>query len=77
MPGDKEAQISQGPIAIHANEHLATSDRGVIMTRKTLEAAIDAVARGRHDPAGILRDPARDVVATIAGNAVVATAGRS
>jgi nitrite reductase/ring-hydroxylating ferredoxin subunit len=76
MPGDKEAQVSQGPIAIHANEHLATSDRGVIMTRKTLEAAIDAVARG-HDPAGILRDPARDVVATIAGNAVVATAGRS
>ena len=76
MPGDKEAQVSQGPIAIHANEHLATSDRGVIMTRTMLKRAIDAVAGG-EDPAGILRDPAHDVVATIAGNAVVATAGRS
>jgi nitrite reductase/ring-hydroxylating ferredoxin subunit len=77
MPGDKEAQVSQGPIAIHANEHLATSDRGVIMTRKMLKAAIDAVARG-DDPPGIVRDPQRDVVTTIAGNAVVATAaGRS
>ena len=77
MPGDKEAIVSQGPIAIHANEHLATSDRGVIMTRRALKAAIDAVARG-EDPPGILRDPARDVVTTIAGNAVVAAAaGRS
>ena len=47
------------------------------MTRKMLKTAIDAVSRG-DDPAGILRDPARDVVITIAGNAVDATAvGRS
>jgi hypothetical protein len=71
MPGDKEAIVSQGPIAIHANEHLATSDRGVIMTRRMLRAAIDAVARG-EDP------PRRASVTTIAGNAVVAAAaGRS
>jgi nitrite reductase/ring-hydroxylating ferredoxin subunit len=77
MPGDKEAIVSQGTIAIHASEHLATSDRGVIMTRRMVKAAIDAVARG-EDPPGILRDPVRDVVTTIAGNAVVATAaGRS
>jgi nitrite reductase/ring-hydroxylating ferredoxin subunit len=77
MPGDKEAQESQGPIAIHANEHLASSDRGVIMTRQMVTRAIDAVARG-EDPPGILRDPAHDVIATIAGNAVVSTtAGRS
>jgi nitrite reductase/ring-hydroxylating ferredoxin subunit len=77
MPGDKEAQESQGAIAVHANEHLASSDRGVIMTRQTIRRAIDAVAHG-DDPPGILRDPARDLIATIAGNAVVSTtAGRS
>jgi nitrite reductase/ring-hydroxylating ferredoxin subunit len=73
MPGDKEAIVSQGPIAIHANEHLAASDQGVIMTRKMLKTAIEAVARG-EDPAGIVRDPARDVIRTIAGNAIVAAA---
>jgi hypothetical protein len=77
MPGDKEAIVSQRPIAIHAGEHLATSDRGVIMTRKMLKTAIDALSRG-EDPPGILRDPAHDVVITIAGNAVDAAAvGRS
>ena len=73
MPGDKEAIVSQGPIAIHANEHLAASDQGVIMTRRMLKTALEAVARG-EDPAGIVRDPARDVIATIAGNAIVAAA---
>jgi hypothetical protein len=47
------------------------------MTRKMLKAATDTVARGK-DPAGIVRDPRRDVVTTIAGNAVdAAAAGRS
>jgi hypothetical protein len=69
LPGDQEAIVSQGAIAIHANEHLATSDRGVIMTRTMLEKAMAAVARG-DDPPGILRDPARDIVLTIAGNAI-------
>jgi nitrite reductase/ring-hydroxylating ferredoxin subunit len=71
MPGDKEAIESQGPIAIHANERLATTDRGVIMTRKMLKGAIDAVASGA-DPAGILRDPDRDMITTIAGNTIAA-----
>ena len=33
MPGDYEAQVSQGAIALHSEEHLATSDRGVVMRR--------------------------------------------
>ncbi|MGH2453780.1 MAG: Rieske 2Fe-2S domain-containing protein [bacterium] len=70
MPGDAEAMVSQGPIAIHAREHLATSDRGVIMLRKFLGQQIDAVRRG-EDPVGILRDPAHDLIATTAGNAMV------
>ena len=39
-------ESGQGPIVIHANEHLATSDRGVIMTRKMVKTAIEAVTRG-------------------------------
>jgi nitrite reductase/ring-hydroxylating ferredoxin subunit len=71
MPGDHEAIVSQRPIAIHALEHLASSDRGVILVRQALRHATAAVARG-EDPPGILRDPARDLQTTRAGNAIVA-----
>jgi len=71
MPGDKEAIVSQGPIAIHANEHLASSDRGVILTRKLIARAIGAVREGA-DPPGVLRDSSARVVTTCAGNAVLA-----
>ncbi len=50
VPGDYDAQVSQRPIAIHALEHLATTDRGVIMFRKLLRQSIRAVAGGK-DPA--------------------------
>jgi nitrite reductase/ring-hydroxylating ferredoxin subunit len=40
QPGDYEAQVSQRPIAIHALEHLATSDRGVIMLRQLIRKQI-------------------------------------
>lgn len=43
------------------------------MTRKMLTAAVEAVRRG-DDPAGIVRDPGRDVVQTRAGNLVVTPA---
>ena len=39
------------------------------MTRRMLTRAVDAVTRG-EDPAGIVRDPARDLVCTRAGNAI-------
>ncbi len=74
MPGDAEAMVSQGAIAVHAREHLATSDRGVIMLRKLLEREIDAVRRG-EDPIGVVRDPGSDLITTTAGNVVVDTAG--
>jgi len=75
MPGDKEAIVSQRPIAIHALEHLATTDRGVILTRRMVARAIDAVSGG-HDPAGVRRDPGASLITTVAGNAVLATAAR-
>jgi nitrite reductase/ring-hydroxylating ferredoxin subunit len=50
-PADFDAQASQRPIAIHALEHLASTDRGVIMLRRIVREGIQAVARG-EDPLG-------------------------
>ena len=57
VPGDFDAQVGQRPIAIHALEHLATTDRGIIMVRRILREGIEAVRQG-HDPKGIMRDVA-------------------
>ena len=45
-PGDIEAQVSQGAIAVHAAEHLGTTDRGVLALRRALRHGIQAVAAG-------------------------------
>ncbi len=55
VPGDYDAQVSQRPIAIHALEHLASSDRGVIMVRKLLRDGVRAVQQGQ-DPLGLVRE---------------------
>src|SRR5438552_4695589 len=55
-PADYDAQSSQREIAIHALEHLASTDRGVIMLRRIVRDGIRAVAAGR-DPKEILREP--------------------
>jgi nitrite reductase/ring-hydroxylating ferredoxin subunit len=55
-PGDYDAMVSQGPIAIHAYEHLTSTDYGVIALRNLLRDGIRAVREGR-DPVGIFRDP--------------------
>ncbi len=51
-PGDYDAQTSQRPIAVHALEHLATTDRGVIMLRGLVRRGIRAVQKG-EDPPGV------------------------
>jgi nitrite reductase/ring-hydroxylating ferredoxin subunit len=45
-PGDWDAQVSQGPIAVHGNEYLGTTDRGIILLRRRLRANIRALAQG-------------------------------
>ena len=40
FPGDYEVQVSQRPIAVHANENLGTSDRGVATLRRLVRDAI-------------------------------------
>jgi nitrite reductase/ring-hydroxylating ferredoxin subunit len=45
-PGDYDALVSQGAIANHQAEHLGTTDRGIVMFRRMLGRAIDAVRTG-------------------------------
>jgi hypothetical protein len=68
FPADFDAQSSQRPIAVHALEHLASTDRGVIMLRRIVRDGIRAVARG-EDPPGtqwpegtVIRTFTQDVV---------------
>ncbi len=44
QPGDYEVQVSQRPIAIHALENLASSDRGVATLRRLIRRRIRASA---------------------------------
>ncbi len=60
FPGDYEAQVSQGEITWHSEEHLATSDKGIGLFRRQFRAAVRSVASG-EDPPGILRDDDRPV----------------
>ena len=60
-PGDKEAQTSQRPIAVHALENLATSDMGIVKFRHLLRKAAESVQRG-EDPPGIIRDPNNPII---------------
>ena len=59
-PADYDAQASQREIAVHALEHLASTDRGVIMLRKIVRDGIRAVAAGR-DPELPPRAPAAPI----------------
>jgi hypothetical protein len=70
FPNDVEAMVSQGVIAKHSEEHLATSDRGIVMLRRLLQAQLDALKQGR-DPAGVSFDPAAPPVHFSAGNWLV------
>lgn len=67
IPGDYEAQAGQGPVSLHGEEHLASSDRGIIMLRKLLRQQIKVVEEG-GDPAGLIFDPARETVRIPSGN---------
>jgi phenylpropionate dioxygenase-like ring-hydroxylating dioxygenase large terminal subunit len=70
FPGDWEAQVGQGPITLHSDEHLATSDTGVAMLRRLLRRQLDAIAEGR-DPAGVSFDPNAPPVEFEAGNFIM------
>ena len=67
FPGDWEAQVGQGPISLHSEEHLAPSDRGVRMARRLLREQIEAVQAG-GDPQGVVFDDADAQIEVKAGN---------
>ena len=52
---DLVLQESQGAIPERRLEHLASSDRGVIMMRRIWHKAMEDVAQGK-DPKGVLRE---------------------
>ena len=66
-PGDYEAQVGQGPITVHSEEHFAQSDRGIVMIRRMLQDQLDALRAGR-DPLGVTFDPDAAPVVFEAGN---------
>ena len=66
-PGDYEAQVGQGPISLHSEEHLATSDRGIAMQRRVLERDIRKVMDG-GDPEGVFFDEKDAMVHVPSGN---------
>ncbi len=68
-PDDREAQVSQGPIAVHAMENLASSDRGVAMFRRRLKEGLESLRKG-EDPMGISRDPSDRTVHVTASNSM-------
>ena len=72
-PGDWDAQVGQRPIAVHATEHLGTSDRGVALMRRMVREGIETVERG-EDPQGI--DRAASGVTPIFANEIVRRAPR-
>jgi phenylpropionate dioxygenase-like ring-hydroxylating dioxygenase large terminal subunit len=59
IPGDYDAQVSiHGGVARHGLEHLATTDRGIIMMRNMIRRGIRAVARGEELQSPMLRNGA-------------------
>lgn len=66
FPGDWEAQGSQGPITLHSEEHLATSDRGIVMLRRQLRQQLEAIQAGK-DPLNIAFEPGSEMVELEAG----------
>jgi 5,5'-dehydrodivanillate O-demethylase len=56
MNQDFIAWVGQGTIADRTQEHLATSDRGILLLRKRFLSELEAVARG-EDPKAVIRDP--------------------
>jgi len=51
-PGDWDAWVAQGKIAVHDNENLTAADVGIAMFRRQLREGIRAVAAGRR-PKGL------------------------
>jgi phenylpropionate dioxygenase-like ring-hydroxylating dioxygenase large terminal subunit len=70
FPGDYEAQVGQGAITAHSEEHLVWSDRGVGMLRRLYRKQLDLLAAGKA-PMGTRFGNADPLVHLEAGTLVV------
>ena len=68
-PGDWDAWVSQGPVAVHAREHLGYTDQGVAMYRKLVKEGIAAVQAGKS-PKGLLKKKPAKPILTYCHNTV-------
>ena len=66
-PGDYEAQVGQGAITFHSEEHLRTSDKGVALLRRMLRTQLAIVAEG-GDPLGAGPNATAEPIRLDAGN---------
>ena len=57
---DEMVWVGQGPVSDRTVEHLATSDKGVMLYHKLILESIDKVERG-EDPMGVIRDPEKNL----------------
>jgi hypothetical protein len=70
VPGDYDAQVSiHNGMARHGLEHLATTDRGIIMMRNMIRRAIRANGAGEELDSPLLRDG--EIIATYSQDRVV------
>ena len=69
-PNDYEAQVGQGPITLHSEEHLALSDQGIVMLRRLLRRQIQAIADG-NDPIGVSFDENQPPIVFEAGQHIL------
>jgi len=69
MPGDYEAQISQGKITVHDDEMLGRTDVGVMGYRKLLQKAIRSVGNDHKPPVPKVNEDG--FVPTMAGDVIV------
>jgi nitrite reductase/ring-hydroxylating ferredoxin subunit len=67
LPGDYEAQKSQGAISLHSEDHLTTTDQGIAMIRRMMAKQHRAVAAG-GDPVGVSYDESERLVRIEGGN---------
>jgi hypothetical protein len=67
FPGDYEAQVGQGVVTVHSEEHFGQSDRGILMIRRMLSDQLETIAAGR-DPIGVSFDPDPAPIEFEAGN---------
>jgi nitrite reductase/ring-hydroxylating ferredoxin subunit len=69
-PNDYEAQVGQGPITLHSDEHLSSSDKGIGMLRRMMTQQLQ-VMRDGQDPIGVSFDPDAAPIVFDAGQHIV------